>query len=163
VRRSATYLAGEKAAVDKLTYSVVDTQIFPRLGEEPNIRTPQNRFYVVQISVSNSGNEDVTIPAMTLIDDSGKTWEELTDGSGVGGWLGVVRHVAPNQTEAGTVVFDAPASHYKLKLTDETDPNDVYVDIPLSFSHEQLSHGAEDASEVVIPHAAPATTAPKKN
>jgi len=162
VRKSSTYPAGDKATVEKLTYSAIDTQIFPRLGEEPNARNPQNRFYVVRLSVSNSGNEDAPIPAMTLVDDSGKTWEELTDGAGVSGWLGVIRHVSPNQTETGSVVFDAPASHYKLRLTDETDPADVYVDIPLSFAHEQLSHGAEDTSEVVVPGAAGAGATKKK-
>jgi hypothetical protein len=139
-RKIVTYSAGDKAAVDKLTYSIVDTQIFPRLGDDAAPRNPQNRFYVVDIAVSNSGNEDLPIPGMTLIDDSGKTYEELTDGSGVPHWLGVSRRVQANQTEQGSVVFDAPTGHYKLKLTDETDPGDVFVDIPLSFAHEQLQN-----------------------
>lgn len=138
-RKSTVFSAGEKATVEHLTYSVVDTQILPRLGDDGNGRIPQNRFYIVQISASNTGNEDSTIPAMALVDDSGKTYEELTDGSGVPRWLGVIRHVAPNQSESGNIVFDAPAAHYKLKLTDETDANDVYIDIPLTFAHEQMS------------------------
>jgi hypothetical protein len=158
-RKTIVFQTGEKAPVDKLTYSVVDTQILTHLGDEPNVRTPQTRFYVVQISVSNGGNEDVSIPAMTLVDDSGKTYDELPDGSGVSRWLGVVRHVGPNQSEAGNLVFDAPASHYKLKLTDDTDANDVFVDIPLSFAHEQVSQGAEATSEAVLPPAEPAAAA----
>jgi hypothetical protein len=146
-RKTTVYPTGDKAPVDKMVYSVVDTQILPRLGEDASIRIPQNRFYVVQLSVSNSGNEDSPIPAMTLIDDSGKTYDELTDGAGVNRWLGVVRHVGANQSETGAIVFDAPASHYKLKLTDETDANDVYIDIPLSFAHEQMTRGAEDVSD----------------
>ena len=51
--------AGEKAAVDKLTYAVIDTQIHPRLGDEPNnSRIPQTRFYTVQLAVSSGGNTD---------------------------------------------------------------------------------------------------------
>ena len=139
-RKAVTYAAGDKAQVEKLNYSVVDTQIFPRLGDEASPRIPQNRFYIVGISVSNSGNSDQPIPGMSLVDDSGKVYDELTDGSGVPHWLGVVRRVAANQTEQGSVVFDAPTGHYKLKLTDETDPSDVFVDIPLSFAHEQLQN-----------------------
>src|SRR5215469_2512141 len=90
VRKVITFNAGEKAAVDRLTYGVVDTQIIPRLGDDANSRIPQNRFYVVQISAFNSGNDDASIPPMTLVDDSGKTYEELTDGSGVPRWLGVI-------------------------------------------------------------------------
>jgi hypothetical protein len=162
-RKTTTYAAGDKASVDKLTYSIVDTQIFPRLGDEAAPRMPLNRFYVIDVAVSNSGNEELPIPGMTLIDDYGKPYEELTDGSGVPKWLGVSPRVQANQTEQGSIIFDAPAGHYKLKLTDETDPEDVYVDIPLSFAHEQLQNettGTPDtASELDGAAAAPA---PKK-
>ena len=166
-RRSFTYMIGDKAAVEKLTYSVVDNQVFTRLGEEQNVRLPQTRFYVVQLSVFNSGSSDAAIPAMTLVDDSGKTYEELTDGTGVPRWLGVFRHVAANQTETGSVVFDAPASHYRLKLTDDTDAADIYVDLPLSFVNEQmkkqLTEGAPDgrqATDIEAVPPAPAVPAP---
>lgn len=139
-RKTVTYLAGEKASVEKLAYNVVDTQIFPHLGDDAAPRIPQNRFYVVGVSVFNSGESDLPIPGMSLVDDSGKAYEELTDGSAVPHWLGVVRRVQANQTEVGNVVFDAPAGHYKLKLTDDTDPADVFVDIPLSFAHEQMQN-----------------------
>src|SRR5450755_2237306 len=148
-KKAVTYSAGDKASVDKMTYSIVDTQIFPRLGDEANPRLPQHRFYVVDISVSNAGSADLAIPAMTLIDDAGKNYEELPDGSGVPHWLGVTRRVQSNQTEQGAVVFDAPAGHYKLRLTDDTDANDVYVDIPLSFAHEQMQNEAQSTSEAV--------------
>lgn len=166
-RRSFTYMIGDKASVERLTYSVVDNQVFTRLGEEQNVRLPQTRFYVVQLSVFNSGSSDAAIPAMTLVDDSGKTYEELTDGAGVPRWLGVVRHVAANQTETGSVVFDAPASHYKLRLTDDTDAADVYVDLPLSFVNEQmkkqLTEGVPDGQPAPDIEAAPPTpVVPKK-
>jgi hypothetical protein len=85
---------------------------------------------------------------MTLLDDSGKTYNELTDGTGVTRWLGVVRKVDANQTETGSVVFDAPAGHYKLRLTDETDEADVFVDLPLNFAHEQMANDASDTAAV---------------
>jgi hypothetical protein len=101
---------------------------------------------------------------MTLVDDSGKSYPELADGNGVLHWLGVVRRISPAQTERGVVVFDAPAAHYKLKLTDEADPEDVYIDLPLSFVHEQMSN--EDTpvgnGPEITPSPDPKAPAPKK-
>jgi hypothetical protein len=46
--------------------------------------------------------------------------------------------VGPTQTEDGNVVFDAPAKHYRIRLTDDFAPDEVAVDMPLSFIHEQM-------------------------
>ncbi len=139
VRPTKVYQTGEKASFNKLTYSVVDAQILPRLGEEPNARIPQHRFFIVQISVSSSNNQPSSIPALALVDDTGKVYQELADGAGVSRWLGVIRSVDPAQTESGQILFDAPAAHYKLRLTDDTDEEDVFIDIPLNFMHEQMN------------------------
>jgi len=144
VREVKNFAAGEKAFVEHLTYNLVDTEIEPHLGDEASLRTPEHQFYLVQVSVSNSGNSEATIPSMALVDDSGRQYPELTDGSGVQQWLGVVRKVGSGQTEQGYAAFDAPAGHYKLKLTDDTSDSDVYVDIPLNFVHEH-TEGATPA------------------
>lgn len=132
--------AGEKAQVGALVYSVVDSQVLPRLGDDPaTARTPTNRFLLVRVAVSNAGNTESPIPAMTLIDDSGQSYTELADVQGVTQWLGVIRKVGVGETEQGSVVFDAPARHYKLKVTADLDPEEVSIDIPLTFIHEQLN------------------------
>jgi hypothetical protein len=162
-RHTTVYQAGEKAAVDKLTYAVIDSQIHPRLGDDPaNPRVPENRFYAVQIAISSGASEEVPIPAMTLVDDSGKTYSELADGSGLSHWLGVVRRVSPAQTERGEVLFDAPAAHYKLRLTDENDKEEVYIDLPLNFVHEQMGSeaGTPDIANPATGGAPRATTRP---
>jgi hypothetical protein len=141
-REVKIFSAGEKAFVDRLTYNVVDAEVEPHLGDEASPRTPEHRFYLVQVSVSNSGNTEATIPSLALVDDSGKQYPELTDGAGVQQWLGVVRKVGGGQTEQGYAAFDAPAGHYKLKLTDDTSDSDVYVDIPLNFVHEHTEGAA---------------------
>lgn len=158
------YEAGEKATVGPLIYAVVDTQIFPQLGDDPaTARTPVNRFFMVQISVSNSRNADVPIPGLTLVDDTGKTYNELSDGTGVPNWLGVVRKVKPGDTELGSIVFDAPAAHYRLRCTDDLEPNPILIDLPLNFLHEQVGDikTTLDASPTAIPEAPPVTS-PKK-
>jgi hypothetical protein len=137
-KEAKVFAAGEKANVGQLVYSVVDTQFAPSLGDDPaTARTPQNRFVIIQVSVSNAGNAEANIPAMTLVDDSGQQFPELVDGTGVQRWMGVVRKVGVAQTESGEILFDAPAKHYKLRLTDETD-EEVSIDIPLSYVHEEM-------------------------
>ena len=149
-RQARVFNAGEKIQVGRLTYSLIDVQIYPTLpgADAANPRTPQNRFYAVQISVSNGGNEDTPIPGLALVNDAGKVYNELPDGSGLTRWMGMVRRVSPGQTEEGYVLFDAPAAHYKLKLTDETDPNDIYADVPLNFVHEVVSGGVSPDTPV---------------
>jgi Domain of unknown function (DUF4352) len=135
------YAAGEKATVGTLTYNVTDTEVSDQLGDNANNeRTPQDRFFLVRVSVSNSGPEDQSIPAMSLVDDTGHSYTELADGAGVSNWLGVVRKVGPTQTEQGYVLFDAPTKHYRLRLNDPLDEKEIAIDVPLSFVHEQLKN-----------------------
>src|SRR5437764_14051143 len=86
------YPAGEKAAVGPLSYTILDTQMLLRLGDDPNTaRSAQNRFVLVKLAISNSGETEVPIPAMMLVDDTGQTWSELADGTGVPQWIDLVR------------------------------------------------------------------------
>jgi len=133
------YAAGDKATVGHLVYSVTDTEMAQQLGDDPaTARTPQNRFYLVKVSISNSGADEQPIPAMRLVDDAGQNYTELADGTNVANWLGVVRKVGPAQTEQGVVVFDAPTKHYRLRLNDAFDDKEIAIDVPLDFVREQL-------------------------
>jgi hypothetical protein len=116
---------------------VIDSRISPRLGDDPdNARFPQERFYLVQITVSNADNTDDSIPALALVDDSGKVYNELTDGSGVPDWLGLIRSVKAHDQVKGTILFDAPARHYRLRLTEQFATPEISIDLPLNFMHE---------------------------
>jgi hypothetical protein len=150
------FAAGDKATVGPLVYSVTDTEMAQQLGDDQaSARTAQDRFYLVKVSVSNSGTEEQPIPAMSLVDDSGKSYPELPDGTNVQNWLGLVRKVGAAQTEQGYVVFDAPTKHYHLRLNDSFDENEIAIDVPLSFVHEQTNilfqPPVEAASELAIP------------
>lgn len=149
-----TYQSGEKAQSGPLYYSVIDTQVQPSLAD--GSRTPRNRFYLVQVSVFNSGNQPVSIPSFTLVDDSGQAYNELADGQGIANWMGVLRKLPPAQTQQGMIAFDAPAKHYRLKITDDLDDTQVYLDLPLHFLHDGVGGGAmaSDASSAPQPPAA---------
>jgi hypothetical protein len=151
--------AGEKAVAGHLSYSVLDFQVMPQLGEDPNPRIPHDRFLLVQLAVTNTSNVDNPIPTIELVADSGKTFEELTDGNGVTNWLGIVRHVGAGQTERGVVAFDAPAAHYKVRFKDETATNEILMDLPLNFEHEKVNDAFVPSTD--LPQGAPPAGTPQ--
>ena len=131
------YAAGEKAQVDRVTYHVVDMQTVPKMDVAGEARIPKERFYLTQISIFNGGNTDFVIPAMVLYDDAGGQYPELGDGRGSTDWIGVSRKVAPGETLLGTVLFDAPVKHYKLRISDEFSDQPILVDMPLGIVQEK--------------------------
>lgn len=140
--------AGEKAGIGHLTYNVLDSQIMPQLGDGDTPRVPHDRFLVVHIAVTNSSNVDNPIPAVELVDDANKGYNELTDGTGVPDWLGIVRKVGPGQTARGTIAFDAPAAHYRLRFLDEAANNEIMADLPLSYAHEKTNDALVPAADL---------------
>jgi hypothetical protein len=156
-----TVPAGEKAAVGHLTYAIVDSQIVPQLGDISSPRVPKERFILLQIAVTNSSNVDNPIPAVELVGDDGQSYTELSDGSGVTNWLGVVRHVEAGQTERGEIAFDAPAAHYKVRFTDESMNNEIMADLPLSYAHDSLDDALVPTSSTDLGDAASGGTGPK--
>ena len=133
---ASTYLLGEKVQVGKLSYTAFETQWLTHLGDGAAQRVPENRFFLIRVSTVNSGNEDVTVPNPTIVDDKGKTYEELSNGEGVPQWAGYLRMVHPTDSVQGNIVFDAPPAHYKLKVWDDTHTRFEYIDVPLSFGAE---------------------------
>jgi hypothetical protein len=134
---SKVYPAGAQVSIGPLTWNVVDSRILPRLGKDSaTARFPQERFYLLQITVSNAGDTDASVPALALVDDSGKVYNELTDGSGVQDWLGLVRNVKAHDQAKGAILFDAPASHYRLRLTERYASPEISIDLPLNLSPE---------------------------
>jgi hypothetical protein len=129
-----TFSLGERAQVGPLIYNAFDTQWLVSLGEGPSARVPQNRFLLVKMTVVNGGTADASIPSVSLVDDSGQTYSELSSGDGIPNWMGVLRKLHPAETGQGNIAFDVPPKHYKLRVADEADQY-ALVDIPLRFDN----------------------------
>lgn len=132
-----TYPLGERVQAGPLVYTVFDTRWFLTLGPASGPRIPANRFLVVHVDVANGGATESNIPTLALVDDAGQVINELTDGTGVPDWIGVARKILPVQEQKGNVAFDAPPKHYKLRVTDETDQIEAYIDLPLNFGVDE--------------------------
>jgi|ERR1017187_24260 hypothetical protein len=127
-----TVQMGEKAVIGPFIYQAYDTQWPISLGD----RTAKDRFFIIRLSILNSGSADTTIPSLEVVDDQGNSYPEEANGAGVEGWLGLSRKVGTGQTEQGTIVFDVAAKHYRLRAADEND-NFMYIDIPLNLNSEE--------------------------
>jgi len=138
-----TYLMGERVLMGHLIYTVFERQWMPQIGSGLDARIPQNRFYLLRISVLNSGGADAIVPTMSLVDDAGATFPEIENGEGVPDFIGSLRQVAPAETAQGNLVFDVPPKHYKLKVSDEDGRQAALVDLPLTFD--------PDAPDVTTP------------
>ncbi len=131
----ADYQMGERIPAGPLTYNVVEKVWRSQLGEMFQTRTPQNRFLLITISVTNGGGGDVSVPLMQLEGTDGKVYPELENGDGVDNWLGILRTVSPAQTQQGRILFDVPLGAYRLRLSDGDSVNGryVYAQIPLQI------------------------------
>jgi hypothetical protein len=132
------YSMGERAQAGQLIFTVFENRWLPQLGSEASARIPANRFFLLRLSIVNSGSNEAIAPPLTLIDDSGQRYPEVSDGEGVPQWIGYLRRVKPADTLTGNIVFDVPARHYKLEVGDDGDEKKALIDIPLSFNVDQV-------------------------
>jgi len=131
-----TYRMGERVQLGSLVYNVYDSQWHTHLGDGAGSRIPENRFFLVRVSITNSGTGETMVPAMSVADDAGQSIQELNNGDRVPQWIGFLRSVKPAETIQGNLVFDCSPRHYKLQLTDENGQQSAVIDIPLTFTSE---------------------------
>ena len=131
---STEHTLGDQVQLPPLTYVVVESDWYTQLGDAFKVRSPQQRFMEVTLSVTNGGGSDVSIPLLTVENSGGQTFVESDNGEGVENWMGLIRNIKPGETQKGKVLFDVPLASYRLRLTDGAGPGaDKYawVSIPL--------------------------------
>lgn len=122
---------GEKAEIGSFVYQAIDTSWPMTLAD----RTPRERFFIIRMTITNTGGADTTIPGFEVVDDKGNSYPESADGAGVDKWLGMSRKIRVAGTEQADILFDVPPKHYRLRVADEND-NFMYIDIPLNLNSE---------------------------
>lgn len=133
------YKLGEKVQVGPLIYNVVEANWRPQISAGGSSRVPAHRFLVIHLTVTNSGAEELTAPALTVVDQTKKTFEESMDGQGIANWLGMIRKMKPGDTLDGSILFDVDPKSYKLKLDDGSGGAQSMVELPLQFDAGQSS------------------------
>src|SRR5579862_9761134 len=131
------FAMGEKVPVGLLTYSVIDSTWMPQLGEGYKIRSPNQRFLLLTVSVTNGGGQEVSIPLLKAEGSNGQIYTEEPNGEGVEQWIGILRTIGPAQTLQGRLLFDVPLTSYRLRLVDGADPafeKFAFVTVPLNLN-----------------------------
>jgi hypothetical protein len=136
------YQMGERITAGPMVYNVVQTAWRTELGDILKVRVPSNRFLLITLSATNGGGNPVTVPFFTLEGSNRAEYHELENGDGVENWFGLLRDIGPAQTKQGNIVFDAPLSSFRLRLTDGGDPGTekyVWVEIPLRMETDTVA------------------------
>ena len=138
VATRAEYQMGDKIPAGPLTYNVVEKVWRSQLGENFQVRTPENRFLLITVSATNGGTTEVSVPLLELEAPDGKLYRESENGEGVDSWFGLLRTLQPSQTQQGRIIFDVPLGSYRLRLSDgdSTTGRYTYVQIPLQIDDE---------------------------
>ncbi len=128
---------GELTRVGPVIYNVLETEWRNQLGGSIQEVIPENKYLLIRLTVTNSGNQEVAIPLLHLEDEQGNNYIELSEVKGVSNWLGLLRIVQPAATLQGVIVFDVPAGDYRLRVTDGGDLEEektALIEIPLTLS-----------------------------
>ena len=136
-----TFAMGERVSNGPLTYVIVESSWASQLGDTFQARVPQNRFLMISLSVTNGGGAPISLPLLNLEDGNGKVYQELSDGSGVTNWIGILRTIDPGQTQQGRVLFDVPLTSFNLRLPNDGEPGYekfAMVDIPLHIDSDEI-------------------------
>jgi Domain of unknown function (DUF4352) len=133
------YNMGEKVSIGPLTYTVVDSSWKTQLGDVLKIRQPEQRFLLLQVSVTNGGGSEHSVPFLQIENSNGQTYMESQNGDGVDNWFGVLRTLAPGETQQGQILFDVPLTSYRLRVPDGNGPGlekYAWIAIPLRMELE---------------------------
>lgn len=133
------YNMGEKVAIGPLTYTVVDSSWKSQLGDGLKLRQPEQRFLLLEISVTNGGGSEHSVPFLQIENANGQTYMESQNGDGLDNWFGVLRTFAPGETKQGQILFDVPFTSYRLRVPDGNGPGlekYAWIAIPLRLDLE---------------------------
>ncbi|MBC7927540.1 MAG: DUF4352 domain-containing protein [Bryobacteraceae bacterium] len=132
-----TFRMGERVQIGSMVYTVLEAQWKPALDDSGMGKAPKNRYLLVKMSITNSGGTPSAAPPFTLEDSKKQAYTEITEGvEEVANYLGVLRMIAPAQTEQGFIVFDAPIGGYALLISDGAEPGSekfARVNLPVSL------------------------------
>jgi uncharacterized protein DUF4352 len=128
---------GELTTVGPVLYNVLETEWRTDLGSTGDAAIPENKFLLVRLSITNSGNHQIAVPLLSVDDPEGESHMELDEVKGVPDWLGLLRILEPASSIQGTIVFDVPSGDYQLRVTDCGDlesERTALINMPLTIT-----------------------------
>lgn len=144
---------GTTVAVGTLSYTVIDLSWRDALPSSGAPRLPKHKYLTLNVSVTNGGAGQASIPLLTLTGSDGAEYPEEQHGEGVPKWLGLLRSVSPAQTEQGNILFDAPPGAYKLRVSSGGDAeNEQSALVTIPFRVDAPATAERDAMSLPRSH-----------
>jgi hypothetical protein len=133
---SRVYQMGERVDVGGVMYTVLESEWRASIGEGTDAMIPQNRFLILRVTITNGAGQPANLPFLHVENAKSESTMEVDNAKALPGWMGLVRIVAPAQTEEGRLVFDVPPGSYKLRVSNGSGDNEVtrLVDVPYNVS-----------------------------
>jgi len=148
-RTNLNYEMGERIEIGPFTFVVVESSWRSELGEGFQVRAAKNRFLILTLAVTNGGGSETSVPMLSVEGSNGQAYQELSDGTGLANWLGVLRTVKPAETLQGRIIFDVPLSAFRLRLPDGGESGYekfAWVNVPLSMSAGEVQSALPGSS-----------------
>ena len=117
-RQAPVSQMGELTTVGPVVYNVLETEWRTELGNAGDAIVPEQKFLLVRLTITNSGNQQIAVPLLSVEDTAGEFHMELDQVKGLPDWLGLLRILEPASSGQGTIVFDVASGDYRLRVTD---------------------------------------------
>jgi hypothetical protein len=135
---------GAQVNVGKLVYMVVDSQWRDVLESPDGALAPKHRYLLLNITVTNNGDEESGVPLLHLVDSAGTETIEESKGDGVPQWLGYLRILRPGETKSGYILFDVVPGNHRLRVGTGGDPEkEVTASIEIPYRIEAPTRGVD--------------------
>src|SRR5260221_11144536 len=109
---------GDRVQAGPLVYNVFEADWRAQLGEGGDVRVPTHRFLIVHRSVTNGSSAALSIPALSLVGDTGHAFTESMNGQNVSSWFALSRKLKPVEAHEGRLPFEVGSKSAKLSLAD---------------------------------------------
>ena len=113
-----SYGIGDTVTVGYWTYVCRGGRWTPAIltyGEQ--FQRADSAFLIIYLNAKNNDNSASTLPPVHLVDDQGREFDESSESIYLQSSFGLLKKLNPGVQSNGTLLFDAPAGHYRLKLS----------------------------------------------
>lgn len=100
------------------------------------IKAPDAKFLVVDLSISNHDRTSSTFPLPKLIDAQGREYDETSEAALMPGAFDPLKQLNPGVSSRGYVIFDVPQGNYSLRVSGGFESSE-YGTIDLADAHDQ--------------------------
>ena len=116
---SQTHRTGEIVRIGYMQYQVHGSRFSDRFSDNEFLNQPPDAMYlIVDLSVTNTDNEERTVSPFKLVDENGAEYGTSYRAFMAEGGMGLIPSLNPNVTRRANLIFDVPQNRiYRLRVS----------------------------------------------